>query len=140
MDFVYILSFHYPYLLECLSIQKRQWRQKREPSWLPALSQGDGLSSGLLLEHILAYAAKRANEIIRQICKRYTRCEIIIRIAFRFVVNPATNSANPNFNDSASLSLRYLPIEILIILMKRENVFSSLRCQKHEHPEEFHKY
>ena len=69
----------------------------------PPPPKGDGKSSGLLLEHILAYAAERADEIIRQISERYTRCEIVIRITFGLIINPATNRANPNFHQKSLL-------------------------------------
>lgn len=58
--------------------------------------------SGLFLEHVLAYAAKRADEIIRQVRERNARCEIVIGITFCLIVNPATDRANPNFIRKAS--------------------------------------
>lgn len=59
--------------------------------------------SGLFLEHILAYAAERADEIIRQVRERNARCEIVIGITFCLIIDSATDRANPNFHQKSLL-------------------------------------
>ena len=59
--------------------------------------------SGLFFKHVLAYAAERADEIIRQVLERNARCEIVIGISFCLIVNPAADCANPNFHGKSLL-------------------------------------
>lgn len=85
-----------------LTQNDREWDRKKEEPVVP-LPSFPIERSGLFLEHVLAYAAERADEIIRQIRKRNARCEIVIRIALCLVVNPATDRANPNFHQKSLL-------------------------------------
>ncbi len=59
--------------------------------------------SGLFLEHVLAYAAERADEIIRQVRERNARCEIVIGITFCLIIDPATARAKPDLQQKSLL-------------------------------------